>query len=257
MDSFYNSKLDFLFKNKKSDFDNKRIPSILPVSSLDDIFIIQKNPTEELSKLSILMVSCFNKTSPVPDVLFSLQKLPQIERGTSPEGGGTLSDCPDETLIGSLEHPDKTVEYWEFNILNFDESSNIDLSLLSTPFLKFKFSLFTDIKYIYDSKTEYIVLKYPPKVGSVELDINLIYNNYFTPSVASPEGTNNAFKYIDITKTNTPEVYTTENDFLYIPDIKTSKYLKQQFLHKKSGQRLNIKCIFNSLFKKWQVVPVV
>jgi hypothetical protein len=221
--------LEFLCKKSNLTFDSNENVYISSVS-LDDIFII--------SNFSIRKFNSSSVDLSIPDVLDAWMKK-------------TSESVSDFTIIGEFISGDNCV----FNIV----FSNIQLDI--TESIQFKHIQFTDIKYIYDMKKEYVILTDSVSVDFTENsgkrpEFKLIYNNYFKPQkieTLNPE----TFKYIDIVKTTTPEVYLIGKEFLYVPDIKTSKFLKHTFLHVKPGKSLNLKCVFNSFFKKWQLHHLV
>jgi hypothetical protein len=218
--------LEFVFKKSNLTFDSNEKLYISSVS-LDDIFIISNFSIRKFNS------SCIDMS--IPGVLDAWVKK-------------NLDSFSDFTIIGEF------IDNCVFNIV----FSNIQLDLTENTSIQIKHIQFTDIKYIYDMKKEYIILTqsvsgdFTEKTGK-RPEFKLIYNNYFKHQkieTLNPV----TFKYIDIVKTTTPEVYLIGKEFLYVPDIKTSKYLKQTFLHVKPGKSLNLKCVFNSFFKKWQLL---
>jgi hypothetical protein len=223
--------LEFLCKKSNLTFDSNENVYISSVS-LDDIFIISNFSIRKFNSSSVVLS--------IPDVLDVWMK----------KNSDSLRHIRDDfTIIGEFISGDNCV----FNIV----FSNIQLDITENTSIQFKHIQFTNIKYIYDMKKEYVILTNCVSGDFTENsgkrpEFKLIYNNYFKPrkiETLNPE----TFKYIDIVKTTTPEVYLIEKDFLYVPDIKTSKFLKKTFLHIKPGKSLNLKCVFNSFFKKWQL----
>jgi hypothetical protein len=209
--------LNFLYKNVNPDFKFNTDFSICSVS-LDNVFVVSK-VREGLS-----FIENFNSPqSTVPSVL--LDWFNHVE-------------FTDFTIIGEFIHT-------EFSII----ISNLPGNLPDFKGISFNHITFYDVKSIYDMDKEFIII-------TSDSGLKLIYNNYFKPSHSthSTQASDVNFKYIDIVKTNTPDVYLIDKDFLYVPNLKTSKLLKHKFRHVKQGSFLNMKCIFNSDFDKWQLL---
>jgi hypothetical protein len=208
--------LELLYK-KSGQFSFKSTNNVFISSvSLDDIFIIDNVSIRKFNNSSIDFT--------VPDLLYDWRN-------------SLVKSYSDFSIIGEFNHLTSV----------FDIFTNTLITLVPYPLLTIRDIPLFDIKYIYDLKKEYIIIT---ENGSKSF--KLIYNNYFRGSIPSIKP-DPSFKYIDLVKTTTPDVYLIEKDFLYVPDIKTSKYLKQQFLCIKPGKSLNMKCVFNSFFKKWQL----
>ena len=97
---------------------------------------------------------------------------------------------------------------------------------------------------IYKMNEKYIYI-----VG--DFDSYIIYNNYYKKE---EEECIKTTRIIKISKTNKPEIYKVsgdKNEYLYIPTLKNSKKLKTMF---KDCENVDVECVFNTKFQKWQTL---
>lgn len=121
-------------------------------------------------------------------------------------------------------------------------------------------------KYFSISEYNFIFKEYIPKLnynirGLYFIPINIKYSNilyFFNDNDLKQINLNDNYLNFKIIKTNKPEVYdlylqSTDSivkiDYALIPNIKTSKYLKDLFDNDKD---VIVKCEYNTIFKKWK-----